>query len=44
MAKNRIFTVQAVNTVVSCFEGQTLKINKFTLERSRDMIKKNYKK
>jgi hypothetical protein len=34
------FQLQAVKAVVDCFQGQPLKSNKFTLERSRDIIKK----
>ncbi len=32
--------MQAVNAVVKCFEGQPLKTNRFTLERSKELIKK----
>lgn len=38
--KEQDFQVQAVDAVVKCFEGQTLKTNHFTLERSRDIIRK----
>lgn len=38
--KEQDFQVQAVEAVVKCFEGQTLKTNHFTLERSRDIIRK----
>ncbi|MHA7102536.1 type III restriction-modification system endonuclease [Roseivirga pacifica] len=38
--KEQDFQVQAVQAVVDCFEGQPLKTNKFTLERSRELIKK----
>lgn len=34
------FQLAAVKAVVDCFQGQTLKSNKFTLERSKDIIKK----
>lgn len=34
------FQLQAVKAVVDCFEGQPLKSNKFTLERSKDIIRK----
>ena len=34
------FQLQAVKAVVDCFQGQPLKSNKFTLERSKDIIKK----
>jgi type III restriction enzyme len=34
------FQIQSVKSVVDCFQGQPLKSNKFTLERSRDIIKK----
>lgn len=38
--KEQDFQVQAVDAVVRCFEGQTLKTNHFTLEKSRDIIRK----
>jgi type III restriction enzyme len=34
------FQLQAVKSVVDCFQGQLLKSNKFTLERSKDIIRK----
>lgn len=34
------FQLQAVKAVVDCFEGQPLKSNRFTLERSKDIIRK----
>ena len=34
------FQLQAVKAVVDCFHGQPLKSKKFTLERSKDIIKK----
>lgn len=38
--KEQDFQLQAVNAVVDCFEGQPLKTNRFTLERSKDLIRK----
>ncbi|MRJ11314.1 hypothetical protein EDL98_09555 [Ornithobacterium rhinotracheale] len=38
--KEQDFQIQAVNAVVDCFEGQPLKSNHFTLERSEQLIKK----
>lgn len=38
--KEQDFQIQAVRAVVSCFEGQALKTNRFTLERSKELIKK----
>jgi type III restriction enzyme len=38
--KEQDFQVQAVKAVVDCFEGQPLKTNRFTLERSKELIKK----
>src|SRR5690606_36791332 len=38
--KEQGFQVQAVNAVVACFEGQPLKTNRFTLERSKELIRK----
>jgi type III restriction enzyme len=38
--KEQDFQVQAVSAVVDCFEGQTIKTNRFTLERSRDLMQK----
>lgn len=37
--KEQDFQVQAVKAVVECFEGQPLKTNRFTLERSKELIK-----
>lgn len=34
------FQLQAVKAVVDCFQGQPLKTNKFTLERSKEIIRK----
>lgn len=38
--KEQDFQVQAVKAVVDCFAGQTLKTNRFTLERSQELIRK----
>ena len=38
--KEQEFQVQAVKAVVDCFEGQPLKTNRFTLERSKELIRK----
>lgn len=38
--KEQDFQVQAVQAVVDCFAGQTLKTNRFTLERSTELIRK----
>lgn len=38
--KEQAFQIQAVKAVVSCFAGQSLKSNRFTLERSQDIIRK----
>lgn len=38
--KEQDFQVQAVEAVVNCFKGQALKTNRFTLERSKDLVKK----
>lgn len=38
--KEQDFQVQAVKAVVDCFEGQPLKTNRFTLERSKELLKK----
>jgi len=38
--KQQDFQVDAVQAVVDCFEGQPIKTNRFTLERSKDLIKK----
>jgi type III restriction enzyme len=38
--KQQAFQLHAVKAVVDCFEGQPLKTNKFTLERSQEIIRK----
>ncbi len=38
--KEQAFQIQAVKAVVDCFEGQPLKTNRFTLERSQEIIRK----
>jgi type III restriction enzyme len=38
--KEQDFQVNAVHAVVDCFEGQPLKTNRFTLERSKELIRK----
>jgi type III restriction enzyme len=38
--KEQDFQLQAVQAVVDCFKGQPLKTNRFTLERSRELIRK----
>lgn len=38
--KEQDFQVQAVKAVVDCFAGQPLKTNRFTLERSKELMKK----
>lgn len=38
--KEQNFQIQAVDAVVKCFEGQALKTNRFTLEKSREIIRK----
>ena len=38
--KKQDFQIQAVQAVVDCFEGQPLKTNRFTLERSKELIRK----
>lgn len=38
--KEQDFQVSAVQAVVDCFEGQPLKTNRFTLERSKELIRK----
>lgn len=38
--KEQSFQVDAVKAVVDCFAGQPLKSNRFTLERSQDIIRK----
>lgn len=38
--KEQQFQIDAVKAVVDCFDGQPLKTNRFTLERSKELIKK----
>ena len=38
--KQQQFQKDAVMAVVNCFEGQPLKTNRFTLERSKEIIRK----
>lgn len=38
--KEQDFQLEAVQAVVDCFAGQPLKTNKFTLERSKNILKK----
>lgn len=38
--KEQDFQVQAVSAVVDCFAGQAIKTNRFTLERSRELMQK----
>ena len=38
--KEQDFQVQAVKAIVDCFLGQALKTNRFTLERSKELIRK----
>jgi type III restriction enzyme len=38
--KEQDFQVQAVKAIVDCFNGQSLKTNRFTLERSKELLKK----
>jgi len=38
--KEQDFQIEAVRAVVDCFEGQPLKSNRFTLERSKELIRK----
>ncbi|MEZ4776594.1 MAG: DEAD/DEAH box helicase family protein [Bacteroidia bacterium] len=38
--KEQDFQVQAVKAVVDCFAGQPLRTNRFTLERSKELIRK----
>lgn len=38
--KEQKFQIDAVKAIVDCFSGQALKTNRFTLERSKDLIKK----
>lgn len=37
--KEQQFQLQAVKSVIDCFEGQPLKSNRFTLEKSKDIIR-----
>jgi len=39
--KEQDFQVQAVKAVVDSFEGQPIRTNRFTLERSRDLLRKS---
>lgn len=38
--KEQGFQLDAVNAVVKCFEGQTLKTNRFTLETTAEILRK----
>ena len=38
--KEQDFQVQAVQAVVNCFKGQPLSTKSFTLERSKEIIRK----
>jgi len=38
--KEQDFQIQAVKAVVDCFDGQPRKTNRFTLERSKELIRK----
>ncbi|HRP89685.1 MAG TPA: DEAD/DEAH box helicase family protein [Edaphocola sp.] len=38
--KEQSFQIDAVNAVVQCFEGQTLKTNHFTLEKTAEIVRK----
>ena len=38
--KEQDFQIQAVQAVVDCFKGQPLKTNRFTLERSKEIMRK----
>ncbi|MBK9984471.1 MAG: DEAD/DEAH box helicase family protein [Saprospiraceae bacterium] len=38
--KEQDFQVQSVKAVVNCFDGQLLRTNRFTLERTKDLIRK----
>lgn len=38
--KEQDFQIQAVKAIVDCFDGQPLKTNRFTLERSSELIRK----
>ena len=37
--KEQDFQIQAVKAVVDCFKGQPLRTNRFTLERSKELLK-----
>lgn len=38
--KEQDFQIQAVKAVVDCFQGQLIKTNRFTLERSKELLRK----
>lgn len=38
--KEQGFQIDAVNAVVKCFEGQTLKTNRFTLEKTAEILRR----
>lgn len=38
--KEQVFQIQAVEAVVKCFDGQTLKSNSFTLEKTAEILRK----
>ena len=38
--KEQLFQINAVKAVVNCFQGQNMETARFTLERSKDIIKK----
>lgn len=38
--KEQSFQIEAVDAVVKCFEGQSIKTNHFTLQRSKDILRK----
>ena len=38
--KEQDFQVKGVKAVVDCFQGQPIKTNRFTLERSKELIRK----
>ena len=37
--KQQQFQIDAVKAVVDCFDGQPIKTNRFTLERSREIVR-----
>ena len=37
--KEQGFQIDAVNAVVKCFEGQSLKTNRFTLEKTAEILR-----